>query len=125
MPPEASGPVFTVMNPIFIGAAWARRIAGAATKALAPSMPCRTALRLRVMALSLKLVSFACPSSRRLEHLYQIRRAGMPTTMRTEFWFECDICGQPVIPSVLGRASAHLIGWICEQRQKHGSKNTL
>src|SRR5215470_10979135 len=50
MPPEASGPVFTVRKPIFIGPLWARRIVGAATSALAPSMPFKTVRRWTVMA---------------------------------------------------------------------------
>src|SRR5215831_9140493 len=50
MPPEASGPVFTVRKPIFIGPVCARRIAGAATSALAASMPFKTVRRRTVMA---------------------------------------------------------------------------
>src|SRR6516162_6408415 len=50
MPPEARGPVFTVRKPIFIGPLCARRIAGAATSALAASMPFTTVRRRTVMA---------------------------------------------------------------------------
>src|SRR5262245_20991770 len=50
MPPEASGPVFTVRKPIFIGPLWARRIAGAATSALDASMPFKTVRRRPVIA---------------------------------------------------------------------------
>src|SRR6202049_1314913 len=50
MPPEASGPVFTVRKPTFIGPAWARRIAGAAISALAPNSPCSTVRRWTFMA---------------------------------------------------------------------------
>src|SRR5262249_3069200 len=50
MPPEASGPVFTVRKPIFIGPVCARRIAGAATSALGGRMPCKAVRRRRVMA---------------------------------------------------------------------------
>src|SRR5215510_7773858 len=50
MPPEASGPVFTVRKPIFIGPLWARRIAGAATSALDASMPFKTVRRRTVIA---------------------------------------------------------------------------
>src|SRR5262249_8821434 len=66
MPPEASGPVFTVRNPIFIGPLWARRIAGAATSALAPSMPFNTVRRWTVMAppFGLDLCGWVSPIAR-------------------------------------------------------------
>src|SRR5262245_66554147 len=66
MPPEASGPVFTVRKPIFIGPLWARRIAGAATSALAPSMAFKTVRRWTVMAppFGLDLCGWVSPIAR-------------------------------------------------------------
>src|SRR5215831_17912858 len=118
MPPEASGPVFTVRKPIFIGPLWARRIAGAATSALAPSMAFKTVRRWTVMAppFGLDLCGWVSPIARFLIKLDIIltyrnqfcpaRRAPSAARRRLISCKDCDVsCGisspvaSPMTPS--------------------------
>src|SRR5947209_4441063 len=71
MPPEASGPVFTVRKPIFIGPLWARNTAGAAITALPASIPLRTARRF-ILMLDPPRVSLPLSHSRRDFAAYQL-----------------------------------------------------
>src|ERR1051325_1478937 len=64
MPPAASGPVFTVSNPIFTGLFCA--IAGAGTSAAAAA-PARKVRRETLTAMGVLLLECRCPSARDLE----------------------------------------------------------